>query len=113
MSDAARLRHDVAKYLTRAARNLSAAPIAPALAQMLGRDLYEAPGGGRPSARFAELARVLDAKSAAQVRALFAELDALEVEVRERREPAMRMAARVALDISAIIVKGTEGATPS
>lgn len=108
MTDAAqRLRHDVAKYVTRAARNLGRAPISPALADLLIKDLYEAPGGGRPAARFAELASAVDAATATRVRALFAELDRLEPAVRRKDEPAMRAAAAVALALGAAI----EGAT--
>lgn len=108
MSDAAqRLRHDVAKYVTRAARNLGRAPISSALADLLIKDLYEAPGGGRPSARFAELASAVDTTTAARVRAIFVELDTLEPAVRRKDEPAMRAAAALALALAAAI----EGAT--
>jgi hypothetical protein len=102
-----RLRHDVAKYLTRAARNLGAAPISPALAALLARDLYEAPGGGRPSARFAELAAAVDEAAARRVGALFERLDALEPAVRARTEDAMRAAAALALEIAAAIEQAT------
>jgi len=108
-AEAQRLRHDVAKYLTRAARNVGAAPIAPALAAMLARDLYEAPGGGRPSSRFAELAAAVDTETARRVAALFGRVDALEGAVRERDEPAMRAAAALALEIAGAIEQATGG----
>lgn len=101
--DYVRLAHDVGKYLVRAARNLDAAPIPAPVADMLVRDLYEAPGGGRPAARFAALAHAIDEASAAKIAAAFLELDALEPGVRARREAAMRQGAAVAIAISDMI----------
>jgi hypothetical protein len=67
---------------------------------MLVRDLYEAPGGGRPAQRFAELAHAIDEPSGARIEALFIRLDALEAKVRARDEAAMREGAALALAIA-------------
>lgn len=106
MTPPARLRH-LAKYLTRAARNLGAGPIAPALATMLVRDLYEALDGGRPSRAFSRDAEVLPPTDAHAIGLAFEALDRLEARVRAGDEPAMRDAARIALRIAGSIHDGT------
>jgi len=105
------LRHDIAKYLTRAARNLGAATVSAALAQMLVRDLYEAPQGGRPSQRFDQLAEVLDHGVTSEVKALFDQLDRIEAGVRAHDQDALRAGAAIALRIAALIEAATHGST--
>lgn len=107
---AARLAHDVGKYLARTARNLSpdGASLAGPLLAMLVADLYGAPGGVRPRQRFTELAAELVAASRQSGPALpgldeaaqaLARLDELEAEVRAGRGPAVAAARRLALAI--------------
>jgi hypothetical protein len=78
---------------------LSEGPVPSALADLLIRDLYESPGGGRPSAAFAALAAAIDPASAKRIASRFARLDALETEVRGRDGSALRAAADLALEI--------------
>jgi hypothetical protein len=98
-ADRERLRHDIGKYLVRVARNLSAGPVPPPLADLLARDLYESPAGGRPSAAFAQLAAAIDPASAELIAARFLRLDALEPAVRRHDVAALRAAADLALEI--------------
>ncbi len=77
---AARLLHDVGKYVARTARNLDGAPGDDELLAMLRRDLYALPGG-RASQVLASLAPPLAAHAPAEIaRAseLLAEADRLE-----------------------------------
>lgn len=92
----ARLVHDVAKYVARTARNLPATPT-PDMVAMLARDLYELRPGRRASSLFAELAPPLPAF--AEVRALFAEADALEAAVRAGDAGAVARAAAIACEV--------------
>lgn len=101
------LRHDVAKYLTRAARNLEDEPISTVLADMLIRDLYQSPTGGRPSRRFDELAAAVGERARAAITARFRELDALEVSIRGRDQVAMRRGAALALEIGRLLDDAT------
>lgn len=109
---AARLAHDVGKYLGRTARNLPPEPGAldGELLGMLLRDLYGAGPGPRPGALFAslrsELEPLLREPGRSPARALLAEaatgllkLDALEPEVRAGRLPALAEALRCALRV--------------
>ena len=74
---AARLAHDVGKYLARIARNVRDGEDVPdALVPLLIRDLSEAPGGGTPRARFEELAAGLDEPRLDAVRAALARIEA-------------------------------------
>jgi hypothetical protein len=107
-----RLRHDVARYLTRAACNARNGPIPPALGALLVDDLYVSPTGGRPSARFAEVEDLLPPEVAARIRALFDEIDALERRVRDLDEHALRCAADAALGIAALIDDATAEDAP-
>lgn len=100
---AAALAHDVGKYVSRIARNVpEAGPMPAALVPLLAKDLYEQPGGGRPSARFEELAAALDDPRLPEARALLAEIDGLEPGVRGGDEAACLRAAAVArqLDVA-------------
>lgn len=100
MSDsvAARLAHDVGKYVARIAHNVPPdGPIPSGLVPLLAKDLYEHPGGGRPSARFAELAP--DDPALRPVREALAAIDALEADVRAADDAACRRACALALEV--------------
>lgn len=105
MSAHATLAHDVGKYIARIARNVPETGAFPgALVPLLAKDLYEAPGGGRPSARFAALAAELPPhaaleEAAAHLRAI----DALEGDVRGGDEAACREACRRALAVERLL----------
>jgi hypothetical protein len=104
ISDAKRrLQHDVGKYVSRIARNLDGRTVTRALIDLLLRDLYEAPGGGRPAQRFAALSACLAPEARAPITARFVELDALEAALRRGDETAARHAAGIALDIARAI----------
>ena len=90
--------HDVAKYVARTARNLPPEPT-PEMVDMLVRDLYELRPGQHASAVFASLAAYAGAPPLDDVRALFAEIDALEAEVRAGAPAAVSRAAAIAKDI--------------
>ena len=76
---AAHLVHDVGKYIARIARKVAPDGSVPAtLVPLLVADLYQSPGGGRPSERFEALAEQGD-RRLEPVRTLFAELDRLVV----------------------------------
>ncbi|MFO0573032.1 MAG: hypothetical protein U1A78_03460 [Polyangia bacterium] len=108
---AARLAHDVGKYLARTARNLPAdggERLEGPLLAMLVTDLYGAPGGVRPRQRFTALAAELVAAGAAprplglsldEVAQALARLDALEAGVRAGEGPAVAEARQLALAI--------------
>ncbi len=100
---AARLAHDVGKYVARTAHNVGEAAWTTELGAMLGRDLYALPGG-RASAVFAAGAGPIAAAIGPQpelekARALLARIDALESAVRQGEQPALIHAARLALDV--------------
>jgi hypothetical protein len=106
---AARLAHDVGKYIGRTARNLPPEPselgkLDGALLAMLLRDLYGAGPGSRPGALFAPLRQELAPLLCEPERALLSEaaagllrLDELEPEVRAAKPPALAEALRCAL----------------
>ena len=99
--DAARLAHDVGKYVARIARNAPPeGPFPAALVPLLVEDLYASPGGGRPSARFEALAPP-DALEAARdpLRAL----DPLDGAVRAGDDAACRRACALALEVEAAL----------
>jgi len=98
--DMAKLVHDVGKYVARTARNLPPEPT-PEMVAMLVRDLYELRPGQRASARLAELADFPDAPPLDDVRALFAEIDALEPALRRGEAAAVRRAAALACEVEA------------
>jgi len=104
---AARLVHDVAKYVSRTSRNLAGADVTPDLVAMLCRDLYALPRGCA-SAVFAELARPLEEAigpkpELAQARALLAAIDDLEAEVRQGEPAALRRATQAALAVEELL----------
>jgi hypothetical protein len=100
---AARLAHDVGKHLARTARNVDDESWTPELAAMLCRDLF-ALDGGRASAVFAVHTRAIEElvgprPALERVRALLAEIDALEISVRRSELPALVRAARMSLAV--------------
>ncbi len=103
----ARLVHEVAKYLSRTARNLPSGPLPAELGRMLVRDLYGARGEPRASQRFEPLSEGLGQlvrdQRLAQCRLLFARIDAMEAEIRQGDEAAMRSAADMAIKIEALL----------
>jgi len=104
---AARLAHDVGKYVARTAHNVGEADWTAALAAMLCRDLYALPGG-RASAVFAAGAEPLEAAigpqpELASARDFLARIDALESAVRQGEPPALAQAARLALDVERVL----------
>lgn len=104
---AARLVHDVAKYVSRTARNLASQAPSPDLVAMLCRDLFALPRG-RASAVFAELAGPLEMAlgprwQLERARGLLAEIDTLEAAVRAGELPALRCAVQAALAVEAIL----------
>jgi hypothetical protein len=101
---AARLVHDVGKYVARTARNVSGQAWAPDLVAMLCRDLYELPRG-RASAVFAKLTACFEGAQPAldSVRSLLAEIDGLEAGVRRGEPESLDAAARAALAVEATL----------
>lgn len=100
----ARLAHDVGKYVARIARNVAEGSDVPAaLVPLLAKDLYEAPGGGRPSARFAELAEGIDDRRLDEARGLLARIDAIEADVRAGAREACNEACVAALRVERLL----------
>jgi hypothetical protein len=103
----ARLVHDVGKYVARTARNLPPppAPVPAWAVAMLARDLYEtAPPGRRASLLLDEISRGLDGVPEIDwARALLAEADALERDVRAADEAALRRAASIAREVELVL----------
>jgi hypothetical protein len=97
VSAAARLVHDVGKYVARTARNLPDGTVDGDLIDMMVRDLYELQPGRRASRVFEDLAPGVP--GIADVRVLFVELDALELRVRKGEQAAVRRAAGLACQI--------------
>jgi hypothetical protein len=92
---AARLSHDVGKYMARTARNVAADAWTPELVAMLCRDVY--PQDRRLALRFAELAKPLQPWQGPT--AVLQQVSDLLTEA-ERREPEVRRA--VAADINRV-----------
>lgn len=102
----ARLAHDVGKYVARTARNLPGEltqPLAGPLLDMLCRDLYGSEKEARPSRLFAQLSDPLAEQLAdprlERVAAIFAELDAMEGQVRSGDHAALARAVRLACEV--------------
>jgi hypothetical protein len=100
---AARLAHDVGKYMARTARNVAAEGWTPELVAMLCRDLY--PQDRRLSLRFAELARPLQPWQGPT--AVLQQVSDLLAEA-ERREPEVRRAVATDLKRVATIARQVE-----
>jgi hypothetical protein len=99
---AARLAHDVGKYVARTARNLPdpiTAPLDGTLHAMLIADLYGDARAPRPAQRFAQLAASFVEPRLDPVRVSFAALDALESDVRAGQLFAVQRAAALSRDI--------------
>ncbi len=100
---AARLAHDVGKYVARTARNLPrGAPLDDELLAMLARDLYElGPERRRASALFDALVLEADRneRSFREVRALLDELAGLEARVRGGERAAVERGCAIALTV--------------
>ena len=98
----ARLAHDVGHYVARTARNLSG-ELAQPLLDMLCRDLYGSGNEVRPSQLFVQLSGTIVEQMAdsrlERVAAIFAELDAMEGQVRGGEPAAVVQAVRVACEI--------------
>jgi hypothetical protein len=97
MSEVARLINDVGKYVARTARNLPDGLVDDDLIAMMVRDLYELQPGRRASRVFEELSVGMPGMTG--VRALLAEVDALEPRVRGGDQDAVRRAAALACEI--------------
>jgi hypothetical protein len=100
---AARLAHDVGKYIARTARNVAVDGWTPDLVAMLCRDLY--PQDRRLSLRFAELARPLQPWQGPT--AVLQQVSNLLAEA-ERREPEVRRAVAADLHRVAEIARQVE-----
>jgi hypothetical protein len=96
--DVSRLIHDVGKYVARTARNLPAEPTREMI-DMLIHDLYQLRPAQPASSVIAQLADFPDAPPLDDVRALFAEIDALEDDVSAGSIPAVKRAAQLACEI--------------
>lgn len=103
---AARLAHDVGKYIGRTARNLPPQPgeLDGALLAMLLRDLYGVGPGSRPGAIFASLRHELvphlrepECRVLAEAATCLVRLDEIEPEVRAGKPSALEEALRCAL----------------
>ena len=100
---AARLVHDVGKYIARTARNVRGQAWTPELVAMLCRDLFELTGG-RASAVFEDLAKRIEARTGTQpalsrVRGLLAQIDGLENAVRRGEPTALERAGQLSLAV--------------
>ncbi len=104
---AARLAHDVGKYLTRTARNLPGGAVPDALIPLLTKDLYATDGKRSASQVFEVLGRpLLEAPFDTRLdtcRARLAQIDALETSVRRVEQPALRRAAQLALEVATLL----------
>lgn len=101
---AARLAHDVGKYVARAARNLPDGDVPEVLVEMLAADLYALDGSRRASEVFAhrsaELRRLRPDARLDEAEALLSEADRLEPAVRAGEIEAVRRAAECALGVA-------------
>ena len=102
---AARLAHDVGKYVSRTARNIPAGDIPEVLHGMLLEDLFAIDGQRPASAVFEELAAPLEQElkdeRLGECRDLLVEIDGLEQAIRGGEVEALRRAAELALEIDA------------
>ena len=103
---AARLAHDVGKYVGRTARNIRGDDVPAVLVDMLAKDLFELGQGERASAVFAARRGELDALADArldEVEALLAEADALEKALRAGAHEAVSRGAEIALRVEELL----------
>jgi hypothetical protein len=101
----ARLRHDVGKYIARAATNVGTAPVAPGVLRMLIDDLYGGAAQPRASERFHALA---PPEIRSQLTAAFAEIDRLESDVRLAVPTAVQRVAALACEIRDTLRRPTQ-----
>jgi len=105
---AARLSHDVGKYVARTAHNVPASRVVPEpLVDMLLKDLFELDRGRRASSVFEEGARPIEERRPdprlVEVRALLGELDAMEADMRAHVPEALSRAVAIALEVEALL----------
>jgi hypothetical protein len=102
---AARLAHDVGKYVSRTARNIPEGDVPEVLFGMLLKDLFAIDGQRRASAAFEELAapleQELDDARLGECRGMLAEIDGLEEALGGGDVTALRRAAELALEVDA------------
>jgi hypothetical protein len=100
---AARLLHDVGKYVARTAHNLPAgAALDEELVAMLARDLYELGGDRRRASALVDEAALAGPRIAA-ARALLGEADALEPALRRGERGAVERACAIALEVERLL----------
>jgi hypothetical protein len=101
---AARLAHDVGKYVARTARNVADGPVPAPVLAMLVKDLWELPAGGRASVVFERLAAPLRPDPRLEeAGGRLAEIDALESAVRAGDDGAVRRACALALEVERLL----------
>ena len=103
---AARLAHDVGKYVARTARNLPAGAVPEAVLAMLVADLWDLPAGGRASAVLARIAPEAATTAdpwLARAHAALSAIDTLESAVRRGEPAAIREAAALALEVETVL----------
>ena len=103
MSAAARLSHDVGKYVARTAMNLPDGPVPRILVDMLAKDLYALDGTRPASAVLAERAAGIADARVERCRLLLAEVDGLEERVRAGEDAAVRRAAAAAMEVRTLL----------
>ncbi|MBI2897136.1 MAG: hypothetical protein HYY06_26505 [Deltaproteobacteria bacterium] len=103
---AARLAHDVGKYVARAARNMPPRGATPAMVAMLATDLYSLAGGRRASAVLAELAGPFGEgdERLATARSLLEEADRLEDRLRAAEPAAVERGRAIALEVQSLVL---------
>jgi hypothetical protein len=104
---AARLVHDVGKYVARTARNVAPGSWTPELRAMMCRDLFDEPRG-RASAVFEALATAIEEHlgsriEIARARGLLADIDHSEALVRAGDVAALDRAAKLALGVDDVL----------
>ena len=101
---AGKLVHDVGKYISRTARNLTDREVTPTLLSLLLADLYATDGANRASELFEKgvgaLGRHLEkSRPIERCRKLLKEIDDLETRVREGEPDAAQRAAAMAVEV--------------
>ncbi len=100
---AARLAHDVGKYISRAARNLPTGAAPPPLVEMLIKDLFATDGKRPATVVFEERAMPLELVAPdprlGECRERLGEIDRLEPAIRKAEQDAISRAAELALEI--------------
>jgi hypothetical protein len=99
--------HDIAKYVSRTARNIQGIVPSSAHVEMLTKDLYEVRHGKRASVVLADVlllrpSLALDPRIE-RCRALLAEADSIETDVRQVELGAVHRAIHIALDVDRLL----------